>query len=750
MSKISLISTVVSKFEPQAPLNPPLRGRLLLLRGGLERGLIAILTIVILGCCLGCKKDKEKKENEALSPKLHIVNINTTKEDQSNFKFLMVHEDGSYAIIDHESNPEKPTVYINTSSDNAVEKGIIATLDENGFPKLIQCEGYMILCANFDGKKFDAVILHGTDEPVYFWGLEVDQGLTKQLQTKSMSLETQTHIAWGIKGIAMVAMVATTVVGVSAAIVAGAPVIAGIAIGLATVGIASYAYNLYSKGQHENITSLGEEVATAGSFVDWKNMAQKKELKLPTKWDIVSSILIDAVDEFADTWRDDIDKQHKKILEEVQKPFDYRPYQIELSTYNKEMPSEPLEDVVFVTTSSPWTIENGDNGWCFASRSSNDKITIHVVEPNTANTRSCVFRITPISGNPYIKTVYLTVTQRGNDYDISPRSLSFEAEGGQQGFTVSFSANSSTTTVESIKVIDGSSWCSVTSSLITSPIMAIVKANPNNKESSRDALIEIVFKRGELRSSTTVNVTQKGKGNETGFFVGTPFNNTMWKINEFVTTWNMNGTRRKYNINTNQYYTEPDSYTGTKNYGERYVYFKGDTLFIINSSNSNIYWGYIFKGDSIFHFADLDDGYGRVTSKYKNGVPRIYEYSDKTTSTTITRSLNNNILKITWEGERNSDYSTGYNWWHKEKGTFNQPETFEITSSNTIKYIEEDKESYTVPSYGSEYTGWINYIKTEKGTSYGNSVTTIPNLISAQKAINKTNPLRREVLNNNR
>ena len=65
-------------------------------------------------------------------------------------------------------------LYLNSSINNTVDSTILVVLYDNGLPHIIVYEDITVVCANFNGNKFDALIYNRSEEqePYYYWGLE--------------------------------------------------------------------------------------------------------------------------------------------------------------------------------------------------------------------------------------------------------------------------------------------------------------------------------------------------------------------------------------------------------------------------------------------------------------------------------------------------------------------------------------------------------------------------------------------------
>jgi len=92
------------------------------------------------------------------------------------------------------------------------------------------------------------------------------------------------------------------------------------------------------------------------------------------------------------------------------------------------------------------------------------------------------------------------------EYTILPTSLSFNASGGEDEFTVSVK---SPAIVESVKALDA--WCHVFTNGV-SPVNVIVRVDPhNNTNKTRNTSVVVNLKLDEIRTSATVQISQAGE-----------------------------------------------------------------------------------------------------------------------------------------------------------------------------------------------------------------------------------------------
>ena len=518
------------------------------------------LAIMVASLFIACRKEEHERTNDS---KVYAFDITA----ETDAELFLLHKDSSYAIFDYENESGLPVLLINSSLTNPIEEGISVTIDNSGFPKIIRYKDQVIICGNFKENTFDAVIIDGDSEPQYYWELETQvdfDSLVSAVPTKSISSETKAWLSLSLKSIG----IATTVIGAVAAIAAGAPIASIIGV----AGLCLYAYDVcISKGSNSEV-EIADGSLSVVSTIDWDHFKESKEMNL-SKGGIIG--LVTAFGEYwAEEMQNEIDREFHEALYGTIMDDVRRPYQIKLSQYYIEMPSNPSKAVIFVTTQSQWEIDKEDMGWCVAKKANNNVINVETKETYTmGNSRSVTFML--YSQNGSVPCVYLTVEQVGIEYTISPTSLYFEATGGQRGFTISVE---SPATVGSVKALN-EEWCHVSKNGV-SPVSVIVKAD-QNKDKVRNTLVVVSFKLDENTITTTVPVSQEGEEvEETGFFAGSAFYNTSWMVttkgNEETT-----GTYRKVKLVNGKevYYTEPWISDENGDYEYSYIYsFHGDQI----------------------------------------------------------------------------------------------------------------------------------------------------------------------------
>ena len=407
--------------------------------------------------------------------------IDLRDETKTDIDLCFIDKDGSYAAFYLDQKNQNYAIHVGVSIEKPNSNdGYDIILDNNGYPQIVKSKDFIIYFSNFSDNTFDAAIdING--EIQYLWGIKSDIDFEKLLVKKSkiqkggglLDYTPQNWREFELLGATLLKFGVASVGIVTTAIVAPVPII----IGLGVVEIYSA---LTNDKIPKTVVGLGQL-----PFNPWN-----------TALDFIVSF-------YADSWFDSIMTEIDEEIIESLKDFDYRPYQIQLSNYYIEMPFNPSETNIFVSTLSQWDIEQEDMGWCIAKKVNNNVIRIEVKESYTMGSRLATFMVCRNPSHEKVPCVYFTVEQIGIEYTISPTSLNFNATGGQSGFTVSVK---SPATVESVDALD--TWCQVSKNGV-SPVNVIVKVDPNNN-AARNTLVVVNFKLGESRVSTTVQVNQEG------------------------------------------------------------------------------------------------------------------------------------------------------------------------------------------------------------------------------------------------
>lgn len=624
----------------------------------------SILPFLLLSC------QKEKDNPASPEPdKPFAINISS----ETNADLFLLSEDGSYAIYDKQNEEGYTTVFINTYAENNDLGGIEVYTDNTGMPRIIRSIDQTIICGNYHGKYFDAIVFNKTEEPFYYWGLNVEENFEKF--TSDLKKKMSAGIASGEKsGFDLTVFAACKIISVTLMVTAALPVAATLVTGTVTVsavlGIASIAGYIWSYVLKEESPTL-EYTNMALSAVDlgeWDALMNKKKLQLPTIGSISSVLLEYTVDEAAASALNNLENEFQEAVHSFPVEETQRPFQLQLSRYHIVMPSSnPGSTTIFITTQSEWKLENENMEWCTARKTSQNVIEINVLEPyNLPVSRTVSFKI--VAQNESIPPVFFTVEQTGIEYTLSSKTLHFSSDGGQDGFNVVVQSPAIVDTVYSL-----AGWCHVSKNGI-SPVNVIVNTDPNN-ETFRTTSIFVVLKMGDITVSEEVTVKQEGKEAESGFFAGTLFNNTSWSVTEIVDE-ETNGMIRYFE--NEMYLTKPWSSdeNGTNQYSIFYS-FHGDQIDITNFEGT----GSIFIIDQQLFVKDGD------SFLPLDGYP-VY----------ITKTGTN---EISWTSEADIEEN-------HEHIVYNHLNTFKIEDDNISGSATTDYISEYIGS-DPEYTGFIYY-----------------------------------------
>ncbi len=638
-----------------------------------KRSILKIFfVVVIIALFFSCSKDKiEENTNDS---EIYAVDI-TTETDAGLF---LLHKDGSYAILDYENEIGSPVLYLNSSLKNPVNEGVSIVIDNGGFPKIIRYKDKVIICGNFKGTKFDAVLLDGDREPQYYWGLETELNFDlflSDIPIKSMSSETKAWLSLSLKSLGIVVAVAGTAVAVTTV---GAPLASFIGL----TSLALYAWDMVTpQGSVVDLEGGSDAISTL-DILDWDKLNVKSEMTLSGSG--IIGLVVAFGEYWADELQDEIDDEFKEALYGTIMDDVRRPYQIQLSNYHLEMPFSPAKATIFVTTQSLWKIDKEDMGWCVARKENDNLIDVEVKEPYTkGGSRSATFLV--YSQNGGVPCVYFTVEQIGIEYTISPLSLNFKVEGGQDGFTITVESPATVETVESLD----STWCHVSKNGV-SPVSVIVKVDPN-EDKIRNTSVLVNFKLGEGSMSTPVTVSQEGK-DETGFFAGTKFDGTMWEVN-IIETEKTSGVERKRKVQSNGkylFYDESFNNSDTKSYTQ-YFKFEGDKYYTWSTEEENDYEGWLYfsiENDSVYF------GVGEYNYKeflFKNGVSYETESGVETEMLSIERD---NTFVINQETINDCEFCS------------------DVEESRTAYFIDDNGDMSFLYSGKSDFSGTIGATET--------------------------------------
>ena len=293
-------------------------------------------------------------------------------------------------------------------------------------------------------------------------------------------------------------------------------------------------------------------------------------------------------------------------------------------------------------------------------------------------------------------------------FEAFPNSLNFPAEGDTKSIALSYSEED----ITGWNITSSPSWCSVTKD---GDKMLTVTVGETTE--SRSGTITVTGYSNALGSVTQdIAVTQVGS-NPSGFFAGTPFNNTQWNV-PVTTEQILTGTTRisewHYNSNGGYYTYHNEDFSETFHHNGMFCpIFKDNTLDVIG--DNNVRETYEFNGDSIILRYQYEN-YVKIVRCLNNEAIDIhlfptFENADCTGEARINRYfIDNNTFCIQTTAEYTS--ITNYTQHH-------------IIESRVTMSIDDNHCSYeaqggyqtNVTNYTNEYTGILH--ETSSTTSHG-------------------------------
>jgi len=450
--------------------------------------------ITLILCCLAlcisffaCKKEPPVETDSS-----NFYAIDLTKDTDTEADLCFIHKDGSYAVFYFDTENQNYAVHIGPSIEKAkLNDGYDIILDNNGYPQTVKSKEFTIYFANFSGNTFDAAIDY-KGEIQYLWGLQADIDIEKLLTnwnnngSKGWEYWPRNTKEWTIFGTTILKVTGVAITVVAAVSTGG---LAALITAPVVLGVGSYVMGELKPSTIVEGMNLGVGLGSFNFTHSWSNGVSLACTFITSKW------------------YQDIYLGTDKTPIELMKDPEYRPYQIQLSTYHLEI-SYPSSAIILVETLSSWKIIEEDQGWCVAKKIDNNTIKVEIKEQKSDK---ILFRVCSDPYNANIPCAYFVVEQVLPEYTISKESLNFNSAGGQDGFTVSVAYP---LTVESVDVgiEDDKTWCHVTTQggggySVTS---VTVKVDPNEK-GARDSFIQVTFKLGESRFFKDIQIRQEGK-----------------------------------------------------------------------------------------------------------------------------------------------------------------------------------------------------------------------------------------------
>lgn len=289
-------------------------------------------------------------------------------------------------------------------------------------------------------------------------------------------------------------------------------------------------------------------------------------------------------------------------------------------------------------------------------------------------------------------------------FEAFPNSLNFPADGDTKSIALSYSEED----ITGWNITSSPSWCSVTKDgdkMITVTVGETTEA--------RSGTITVTGYSNALGSVTQdIAVTQDGS-NPSGFFAGTPFNNTRWNM---LGTYNYThtGIKRIAEWNNGHFTYHNENFSESDSFGHpASAIFKDNTLLYYGRF---AHYSYEFIEDSII--IKIDDGSGDIyTTKCLNNVsfdihnyhPGLgFSYTEEYNgSITISRYYVENYtfcVKYIYNYIYSHDLNTDY--WVRKNYDGEEIIEFKISNNNQCSYHDNITNHY-VSNYGSKYVGEI-------------------------------------------
>ena len=288
-------------------------------------------------------------------------------------------------------------------------------------------------------------------------------------------------------------------------------------------------------------------------------------------------------------------------------------------------------------------------------------------------------------------------------FEVFPNSLTFPAEGDTKNVALSYSHED----ITSWEITSKPSWC--TTSI---DYLGLLAVTVDASTETRNGTITVTAHSNALGTLTeSISVTQLGS-NPSGFFTGTPFDNTSWNVPvsyETTTT----GIRR-----IGDWHSDPNGIGGYYTYHNENFSETGNgndlrAPSFINNTYYETYGGYVFSyefmGDSIISKLIMPD-YVYING-FVNDEQITFESDDYIETIILSRFfVNSNTFCIKSRHDGTFEESgSNNNDWFKYHHVYEELTTFTINESTNTCIIDINRTStMNVLNYGREYTGTLS------------------------------------------
>lgn len=378
-------------------------------------------------------------------------------EDGDESKILFLGNDKSYAVFNGKAGEGLMTLYLNSSVENDIEKGIMIYMDSEGKPEMIKIEDNYLIIGNLGESTFDLARCSNTGEYEYYW----DAPFVSWSDSRTHSFfyylwPGVTDFDWSWDEHIKAGILPFCLKVVSFAIDAGTLVWKP-----SGSSLAGYMLKLAEEMRKSGF-KLGilDEMIIAGltplEILNKLGLDGDEYLKGNLKFssrDMGLSLLSSTLNHMGDEGLNRMG-QMKAITEPV---FTGKEWQLKPNPGSVVFDPKASEKTVHIDTKSYWIIdEDGlDKSWCSAVKDG-ENLVVSVKENELGETRWCSVKVRTQMYSADIPPVLISITQHGVKFEVSPDLLSFQAEGGSKGVFIDMSDN-----ITSWEITSVPSWVNI-------------------------------------------------------------------------------------------------------------------------------------------------------------------------------------------------------------------------------------------------------------------------------------------------
>lgn len=408
--------------------------------------------LLILCSCTGID-DEPQIPDEIENAKVAYLRM----DDVDDSKVLFLASDKSYMIFNGDAGNGRMTLYMNSSAENDIDKGIMIYMDSEGKPELIRKGGDYFLIDNLNESTFDMAHRKSAGGYEYHWDIPFVTWAASRSHSFFYYLwpgvtdfdwswdEHMKKALWPF----LLKMGSFTIDAFGAISDPTGASMAGVFVTLAEeMRKSGYQLSILDEIVVEGLTPidiLDKLGLNTDEFFKGKLKFSSKGLGLS----MISSSLNRMGDEGLRKM-----SQMKNVAGPV---FSGREWQLKLKPGTVTFDPSAGEIAVQVDTKAFWVVDAAGigNKWCSA-RKDGDKLVVLVTENETKESRWCSVTVKTKTYSSEIPPAKLYVTQHGVLFDISSSVLTFSAEGGSKGVSVNMSEN-----IKSWDITQVPDWVSV-------------------------------------------------------------------------------------------------------------------------------------------------------------------------------------------------------------------------------------------------------------------------------------------------